>query len=303
LLLLLPPSSAFAVNTYSADFEAASTQYFSIDDASQTGLDLTGDWAWECWYRFESLPADTEYTAIAEKWVGGERQYGFAITNDTGTYKFYYVDSAAGAGDVKSGSVAFTTLAVDTWYHIGLSRDASAASVSVFIGDEDTDEHTLVGTISSLNTSTFNGTNPLYFGYGPANFTNYFDGLQDDCRVYDTTKTIDDFNGTMNEELVGNESGLIAYWKFENDALDTTANNNDLTNNNSVAFVTIVPDWTVGGGGGGSTTTTATTTFPLTYSETLFMYQVIVFLLALASIGLIFSPFKIRKSRIKPYVI
>lgn len=289
LLLVLLPSKLTA-NTYSASFNGTN-QYFSITDASQTGLDLTGDWTWTCWYNFSALPANGEYQGLTSKWAGpSDRQYAFAITNDTGTYKFYYADSELGAGDVKSGSTAFSSLSTGTWYHLAFVRNATAGTVSAYEAIEG-GTHSLVGVITTLNTGTYDGGDVLLFGAPGPNFTNYFSGLQDDCRVWNSTLNSSELDDTMNEELTGSESGLSAYWKFENDALDTTANNNDLTNNNSVTFSTTIPDWAGGGGGTTTaTTTTATTTFPLTYTEVVFMYQNILFLLALSVMGIIFSP-------------
>jgi len=53
LLVFLLPSFAFAASA-SIDLERSSSQYLSITDASQTGLDFTGDFTIEGWVKLES---------------------------------------------------------------------------------------------------------------------------------------------------------------------------------------------------------------------------------------------------------
>ena len=54
-------------NSHSLDLESSSSQYASITDASQTGLDITGDLTIELWAKFESLPSEYNYS-IVSKW-------------------------------------------------------------------------------------------------------------------------------------------------------------------------------------------------------------------------------------------
>ena len=49
--------SGWSSNTASVDLEANSSQYASISDASQTGLDLTSDLTLALWVRFEFVPS------------------------------------------------------------------------------------------------------------------------------------------------------------------------------------------------------------------------------------------------------
>ena len=56
LILLFIAFPILGANTHSIDLESGSSQYLSIADVSQTGLDITGDMTIACAVRVESLP-------------------------------------------------------------------------------------------------------------------------------------------------------------------------------------------------------------------------------------------------------
>jgi len=75
-----------------------------------------------------------------------------------------------------------------------------------------------------------------------------FDGLMDDLRVWNVKRTATQLQTNMNNELTGSESGLVAYYKFNNSYADATANADDLTAVNNPVFSSDTPS-------GGATTT------------------------------------------------
>jgi hypothetical protein len=89
-------------------------------------------------------------------------------------------------------------------------------------------------TTVSINTS---GNTPLFIGKSAASFSGNFDGQLDEFRIWNTARTFSEINANKDNELVGNESGLIAYYNFnqgisggDNMGLTTL---NDLTSNNN----------------------------------------------------------------------
>ena len=59
-----------------------------ISDATQTGLDLTGDHTVEAFIKMESLPSNGNYMVIVAKHgSSGSFGYFWALYNDAGTYK------------------------------------------------------------------------------------------------------------------------------------------------------------------------------------------------------------------------
>jgi len=60
-------------------------------------------------------------------------------------------------------------------------------------------------------------------------------------KLWSDVRTPTEISDNYDSELVGNEAGLVGYWKFSNNGLDETANDNDLTNNNVATFSSDVP--------------------------------------------------------------
>src|SRR5207247_6557818 len=57
-----------------ADFESANNEFFSITDASQNGLDITGDLTISCWVKFESVVGIQAMTGKHDP-TGNNRSY------------------------------------------------------------------------------------------------------------------------------------------------------------------------------------------------------------------------------------
>jgi len=73
------------------DFESANVQYASITDASQTGLDITGDITMEAWINLESLTGSDQ--AIIAKYDTGASQRSYMLSvNTDGTLSVRYSD-------------------------------------------------------------------------------------------------------------------------------------------------------------------------------------------------------------------
>jgi hypothetical protein len=82
----------------------------------------------------------------------------------------------------------------------------------------------LVGSQSGVSPYTGNGVLQI----GSQNSQHFFDGSLDDIRIWNVAKTADQINAGKNCELQGNESGLLAYYKF-NQGLDAQSNTSQTT--------------------------------------------------------------------------
>lgn len=83
---------------------------------------------------------------------------------------------------------------------------------------------------STIPLPVFNATSICNIGTsqtGSGIFGNYFNGIIDDVSVWNFAKAQSQIQITMNQELQGNEIGLVGYWNF-NEGLGNIAN--DLTN-------------------------------------------------------------------------
>lgn len=213
-------------NTHSLDLEASSSQYAYIEDASQTGLDLSGDFTIEFWVKFESFPTAGTYSSLVGKLGQASGfSYGLQHFNNSGTIQ---ISAFACASDVAIDQVTATySFSTGIWYHVAVTCDISNATATEFEFYKDgvslgNGSINTSATVNSLqNTST-------EFAIGRRAGYTTLDGLIDEVRVWSVIRTDEQINAYKRRDVTG-QSGLVAYWKLNNSALDETSNNNDLT--------------------------------------------------------------------------
>jgi len=207
-------SLPFAQSTSCADLEASSTQSLSIADASQTGLDLTGDFTFEFWVKFESLPSSGAFMWLIGKDDSGQRQYDFRLHNDGGTLKlevFIFQD-----GTTYDNVTANWTPSTGTWYHVALTCDISntiATEFEFFVDGSSIGNGSVVtdGSVATIQ----NATAVFYLGYFGTGGGSYLDGQLDDVRIWSDIRTSTEITDNKDIELTGTETNLVAYWPFE----------------------------------------------------------------------------------------
>lgn len=120
------------------------------------------------------------------------------------------------------------------WYRFQVSWQASTSTATFYINAASQ------GTATGALTGIYNGTGVLYIGsyLGTGSF---YDGLVDDIRIWNTTRTAGEFSTFLNRNLVGTEAGIAAYYKLESAATDSTANANNLTLSGSPSYSIDVP--------------------------------------------------------------
>lgn len=240
LLILINPNIASSANTYSVDFESGSSQYLSIADGSQTGLDLSSAFTFEAWIKPESQPdTNSNITIISKHNNGSDEGYELVYRNENGTYKLFLRVSEAADGTDSDSFKVTQTLNNDTWYHVAVTWDGATKIAKFYVnGTQVGGDQTGANVISNRNSgATFAiGTT---FTSGSASL--FWDGLIDDVRVWNFVRTATEIADDRSRELFGNESGLVGYWKLNNSLVDYSPNGNNLTNNGSAVFSTSTP--------------------------------------------------------------
>ena len=109
----------------------------------------------------------------------------------------FTVDSTADLG---------VTSAAAQWLHVAMSWDGM--SFKTYVNGElkitKTDAATMLATAST----------PLTMGCNPP-ILNCFNGLFDELRVWNVDRSAADIKANYGKSLVGNEAGLVGYWKFD----------------------------------------------------------------------------------------
>ena len=222
-------------NTHSLDLEASSSQYASISDASQTGLDITGDITIEAWIKLESQPPTDGFRPIVSKTgSGNNRSYDLMYQDDSGTKQLRMNISSDGGSTNRDLLELNYTLQTGVWTHVAAVWDASQSEVEYYVNGLS------VGTVSGSQTSIYQSNGDFEIGSNTVNSL-YFDGLIDEVRVWNDIRTAQEIQDNLGKELVGNEANLQGYWKLNNNYTDSTSNGNNLTASSSPVFTVEVP--------------------------------------------------------------
>ena len=167
------------------DFETANTEYLSITDAAQTGLDFSTAMSISLWVNYESI-VDSFF---AHKFATvNQRSYAFGsvTTPDPDEVNVYL----SADGSVPAPAVFAWVPSTATWYHLVFLYDGSAGSIELYV------DNVSQGTVTGQAASLFNGTSPFYLGYQS---TIGFDGLIDEyglwSRVLTPTEISQLYNG------------------------------------------------------------------------------------------------------------
>jgi len=235
-------------NTHSLDLELSSSQYAKKDysagvwegtgGGNGTETDYT-NLTIECWFNPESLPSDGNYMTLFEE-ISLDAHFYFRILNSSGTYKIEFIGNFTGG--TAGWKVVYNDISISTgnWYHIAgvWTGGASGTLKTIFSGDASWGANTT----NNDNTSFVDAAGPGAFVGAIDSGAQYFDGLIDDLRIWNTARTEAEIENNRSAELVGNETGLTAYWKFNNDLTDSESGGySDLTGVNTPTFSATVP--------------------------------------------------------------
>jgi len=225
-------------NTHSLDLERDTSQYASITDGDQTGLDITGDISIELWVKFESLPGAM---MIVTKGDFTNVQYGYYLQlNASSALRFRFYSTLDGSvGTDVTADTAFGAGDIGVWMHLAVTADVSVPTVNMY---KNGSSFASTATDTSA-TSIVNNTAPFALGcqFSGGSPITFFDGKMDEVRVYNRVLTATEIANNYQREISGGESGLQGYWQLDNDYTDKTSNGNDLTGGNSPIFSTDTP--------------------------------------------------------------
>lgn len=153
---------------------------------------------------------------IFHLYINPNSKIEYAIRSLGGT-----VEKHGSIGDV--GSICTN----DSWQHVAMVFDDSSDSLAFYIDGVDTS----ITWNNVDNTGfTLSQSHPLKIGT--------IRGMIDEVRIWDVARTQSEINSTINTQLDGNETGLVAYYNFDERVgetiYDITSNNNDITKDDSV---------------------------------------------------------------------
>jgi len=176
-----------------ADFESGNTEYLSITDGSQTGLDFADDFTISLWYKSEStLGTDTLYELVS-KFGSAPHQYRFIYINSGGTtYLGAQLYDDGGGGN--TAYLIAQTLTNATWYYLTFTWDESASTLEVFVNGSS------IGTVVDGTVDNIADTGSTFaIGDLGAGVQGFMDGILDEVGVWsrklDNTEITSLYNG------------------------------------------------------------------------------------------------------------
>lgn len=213
-------SFPFVACTEVAEFTAASNSYLKRADTAS--LSITGDFTFELWARFKTLPSSGGAMTLIAKFddsVSAKYDYIWQLRDFGGVPQSWLNYSNLGNNPVPVG--VNWTPTTNTFYHMAITFLASTKKINFYI------DGSLQGTEQTgAYTSIKDDNNDFVLGaWNPSQATanDLLNGELTEIRIWNVVRTPTEINTNKALHLAGNESGLVAYWPFQ--SLASATNN------------------------------------------------------------------------------
>lgn len=176
---------------------------------------------------------DPRLTRTVEGWIkrGDLAEVQSLLWNRGNTNTgFYFAIISAGNLELAHLGVARVSSAGaitdQLWHHVAVTID-SGGNVVFYIDGASAGTATIAAPLTN--------TNPFFIAANQTSgsLADWHPQTSDELRVWNTVRTQQQIQDNMNKGLIGNETGLVGYWKFNEGSGtvlgDSTANNNDGT--------------------------------------------------------------------------
>jgi Concanavalin A-like lectin/glucanases superfamily len=110
------------------------------------------------------------------------------------------------------------TTTMNQWVHFAMTWNGTAVQAYV----NGILKATMAAPAGGAQKVLMTGKSPLTIGGYPTEGA-YFNGYIDEFRVWNVARSATEIMGTMNKSLVGTETGLVGYWKFDETSGTTVA--------------------------------------------------------------------------------
>lgn len=168
-----------------------------VDNAALRPTSLT----LEAWLKVSTTQS---YGVVAGKPVGSATQNSYAIWFESGKF-------AGGVNPLglATGLTFDWTPTIGQWYHVAMTYDNTTQTQVLYLNGA-------VVASGTKSTPVFDGK-PFLIGIdiNSGSFGGHFPGYLDEVRLWNVARTQSDIQSTMNITLNGNESGLAAYYKMD----------------------------------------------------------------------------------------
>lgn len=210
LLFFCAYSSSVSAQIISTPFQASNhalkfanaLHFDGVNDYVNVARPVADDFTIEYWVKTSQTGTSGSMwyngVGIVDAEVGGG-------TNDFGT-SLNGSKLAFGIGNSDYTILSNASINNGSWQHIAVTRTKATGAIAIYINGE------LDKTGTCNNFGSLTAPNFLRLG-GMQTAVNFFNGSLDDIRIWNVVRTQTQIVENMNQELSGNESGLVAYFK------------------------------------------------------------------------------------------
>lgn len=188
--------------------------YISIPD--NDSLDLTDIFTIEFWINSET----TANKVILEKGIGN-KSYHFQSSNSSSTgggRKLLF-----GISNNSNGRIVSQTDVFDgNWHHIAATFNNTSSLMQIYVDGK------LDASKSSVTLQPTPNSSPIHIGSRGGTVASAITGKMDEVRFWNDERTKEEIQSNMFQNLVGDESNLLAYYSFDGNAVTAT----DFSTNN-----------------------------------------------------------------------
>jgi len=180
--------------------------------------------------RIDSITTTQTLFTISRTQAEQRNQAVFSLVPSDGGVKLNFWDySKPGKGKGKTygflpSSVSDTVLSPGQIYHVAFVKDVKKGTF--YVNGEP------AGSVKAKKNIHYD-SNDVYLGFDNAENNYYYKGYIDEVRIWNKARTKNELKNNINNELKGNESGLTAYWKLDENSgttiYDSTPNHSNGT--------------------------------------------------------------------------
>ncbi len=204
----------------------ANGNYISVPDASSATLN--SNMTWEFWVYNRCDNGTTAVCPITKGWCNAT--WSYYIELQSGKLSFQKLNPSGTGGCPNGANARYESDAdvvpFNTWTHIAIVQ--SGTTVQFYINGESVTSTLTAGSpFSGIKTST----RPVLIGAYQnlaGSYVSVPKANLDEVRIWHTARSQAEIQANMNNELIGNEAGLFAYWK-----LNETGSGSGITVTNS----------------------------------------------------------------------
>jgi len=202
----------------------------SDDYIDLTDMNLDGDFTLEAWINLDDFSVNYRPILSKNKADGTGNyncEFNLQVHLSSGNLDFFMGNGSGYGVILDANTSSDQDINLSQWYHVAVTVDGIVCTM--YLNGVQVDQENFSGT-------RLTGSQPVQIGRYNAGSLQLWDGKIDEVRIWNTVRTKAEIRANMYKELTGTETGLIAYYKFNETSGttldDATSNNNDGTLNN-----------------------------------------------------------------------